>query len=211
MTLGKSIHSTLEENYRQKIKTKQDLPIEQWTDFFSDNWEKGASETSFEKDEKPGVIKDEGVKLIKTYHELIAPKIQPVSVEKEFLINVYGLKYPLLGYIDLVDDDGYIIDHKVAKRSWPKNQEHKDLQLTAYSLAYKRLKGKCEKGLRYDVMVRTKEPKIQQLLTKRTNEDIKRFKKLLSYVNHSIETGIFYPNENYMCPSCGYSDLCKKW
>ena len=28
MTLGKSIHSTLEENYKQKIETKKDLPIE---------------------------------------------------------------------------------------------------------------------------------------------------------------------------------------
>ncbi len=36
ITLGRSIHSTLELNYAQKIKTKQDLVIEQVTDIFSD-------------------------------------------------------------------------------------------------------------------------------------------------------------------------------
>ncbi len=29
-------------------------------------------------------------------------------------------------------------------------------------------------------------------------------------VNKAIETGIFYPNENFMCPNCGYRELCKK-
>ncbi len=69
MTLGKSIHSTLEENYRQKIETRQDLPLDFWTDYFSDTWQKSLEETVFEKDEKPGDMKDDGIKLIKTYHE----------------------------------------------------------------------------------------------------------------------------------------------
>jgi putative RecB family exonuclease len=211
LTLGKAIHSVLEKNYRQKIKTKQNLPVEHWKDLFSDTWEKNAKETIFKEDEKPGTMKDDGIKLLQTYHNNIAPKIQPVGVEKEFLIELEHLKHPILGYIDLIDDKGYIIDHKVSKRSWPKGKEHTDLQLTAYSLAYKQLEGKKEKGLRFDVMVRNKEPKIQQLSTKRNQQDINRFKKLIVYVSCSIENSIFYPNENYMCPSCGYADLCKKW
>lgn len=86
-----------------------------------------------------------------------------------------------------------------------------DLQLTAYSLAYRKLMGREEKGLRFDVMVRTKVPKIQQLPTTRNEKDIRRFLKRLVYVNEAIESGIFYPNENFMCPNCGYRELCKKW
>ncbi len=122
-----------------------------------------------------------------------------------------GIDYPLLGYIDLIDEDGYIIDHKVTKRSWAKGKEHTDPQLTAYALAYRQISKKKEKGLRFDVMVRTKQPKIDQLYTKRNRYDIDRFRKLLYSVNQAIEKGAFYPNENYMCPACGYSDLCRKW
>jgi hypothetical protein len=43
--------------------------------------------------------------------------------------------------------------------------------VTAYSLAYRQLTGKKEKGVRFDVMVRTKKPKIQQLPTTRNEED----------------------------------------
>ena len=40
ITLGKSIHSALEENYSQKIETHQDLPLDHVTDFFSDTWDR---------------------------------------------------------------------------------------------------------------------------------------------------------------------------
>ena len=148
---------------------------------------------------------------MKTYHETVSPTIQPVHVEREFNLDLENSDYTLKGFIDLVDRNSFIIDHKTAKKSWSEDQATKDLQLTAYSLAYRTLEGKEEKGLRFDVMVRTKEPKIQQLYTTRNQKDIDRFIKTLAYVYKAIETGIFYPNENWMCPSCGYGALCRKW
>ena len=61
-----------------------------------------------------------------------------------------------------------------------------DPQLTAYALAYRKLEGKEEAGLRFDVMVRTKKPKIQQIQTHRNKEDIKRLIKTFKYVNKAI-------------------------
>jgi len=172
ITLGKSIHLTLEENYRQKIKTRKDLPLEQIKDLFSDAWERRVKDTLFEEDEKPGKVKDDGIRLVTSYHKIIAPKIQPVYVEKEFSLNLED--YTLKGFIDLVDDRNFIVDHKTTKRSMREDQVRNDPQLTAYSLAYRKLEGRKERGLRFDVMVRTKEPKIQQILTYRTKEDIER-------------------------------------
>lgn len=211
MTLGKSVHSTLEDNFRQKIRTKQDYSLEYWKDCFSDKWDNLAPDTNFRDNEKPGKLKDDGIRLLGHYHENLAPGIQPRDVERKFLVPFEYVRYPLLGYMDLIDENGYIIDHKVTKRSWPKGKQDTDLQLTAYSIAYRYLEDEDEKGLRLDVMVRSKEPKIQQLYTKRYESDIERFNKLLSYVSCSIENGVFYPNENYMCPSCGYADLCREW
>ena len=119
---------------------------------------------------------------MKTYHEAISPTIQPVHVEREFNLDLEGCDYTLKGFIDLVDRNSYIIDHKTAKRSWREDSVTNDLQLTACALAYRTVEGREEGGLRFDVMVRTKQPKIQQLSTARNQRDIDRFIKTLKNV-----------------------------
>lgn len=211
LTLGKSIHSALEINYSQKIKTKEDLSVNQVKDLFSDLWEADVKETLFEEDERPGQVKDEGIGLITTYHKQVSPTIQPKVVEKEFELSFKNVDYTLKGKLDLVDNQDIIIDHKTTKRSMQEENINTDLQLTCYSLAYRHALGLKEKALRFDVMVRTKNPKIQQLTTQRTQEDIDRFLKILAYVSTAIQKSIFYPNENYFCAVCGYREMCKRW
>ena len=84
--------------------------------------------------------------------------MQPVEVEREFLLDTGVTKLPLKGYIDLIDDQHYIIDHKTSKRSFPKDAVERDIQLTAYALAYRKLYRQDEKGVRLDAMIRTKKP-----------------------------------------------------
>lgn len=211
ITLGKTMHTTLETNYSQKIETKQDLPLSHVMDIFSDTWNKEAENTQFEEDEKPGQVKDEGIGLLGLYHAKISPKIQPALVEKEFELGFENVPYTLKGYIDLVDEYKTIIDHKTTKRSMPEDHITTDLQLTCYALGYRTITGEREVQLRLDVMVRNKQPKLQQLTTTRSQEDISRFLKLTAHVIKAIHSGIFYPNENFMCPVCGYKELCKKW
>lgn len=198
-------------NYVRKIKTKDDLPVKQLTDLFSDFWDSGVKETVFEEDEKPGQVKDEGIGLISAYHNQVSPAIQPKIVEKEFELSFQNVDYTLKGRLDLVDSQDIIIDHKTTKRSMPEDNAAKDLQLTCYALAYRQTFGLQESALRFDVMVRNKTPKIQQLSTQRSQEDIDRFLKILAYVSKAIKTGIFYPNENYFCGMCGYKELCRGW
>lgn len=116
-----------------------------------------------------------------------------------------------MGYIDLVDYQGYIIDHKTSKRSYPQDAAEKDIQLTAYSMGYRALHGEAEKGVRLDVMVRTNKPKIQPLEGARTESDIHRFLRLAEQVERGIRAEIYYPNDNYTCGICGYRDMCKEW
>jgi putative RecB family exonuclease len=212
LTLGKSIHSALEGNYRQKIESKQDLPMIQVTNMFADSWESQVKETTFSEDEKAGTIKDDGVKMVKVYHDQISPTIQPKLVEKEFNLSFENVRYTLKGIIDLVDSEGTIIDHKTSKRSMVPDEVTSNIQLTCYSLAYRAIFSAEEKELRFDVMVRNKTPKIQQIQTTRTQADIDRFLKLMGYVSKAIEQGIFYPCEDRQtCSWCGYRDICKKW
>jgi putative RecB family exonuclease len=211
LTLGKSIHSALETNYKQKIGTKTDLSTEQVLDLFSDKWETEVKETVFEEGEKPGVVKDDGIKLVSAYHKQVSPTIEPKLVEKDFELSFENVDYTLKGYIDLIDAKDVIIDHKTTKRSMSQEDVGTDLQLSCYALAYRSVLGGQEKELRFDVMVRTKTPKIQQIVTTRTQEDINRFLKILGHITKAIKSGIYYPNKNYFCSICGYNELCSRW
>lgn len=65
LTLGRTVHQTLHDNYQQKIESHHDLSISDVTDIFSGYWEQQVPETQFGKDEKPEKLKDQGVGLIR--------------------------------------------------------------------------------------------------------------------------------------------------
>jgi len=211
LTLGRSVHAALETNFRQKVTTQQDLPLAHVTDAFSDTWEQEAKETAFEDGEKPGQIKDEGIKILGVYHPTVSPTIQPKAVEQPFELAFANVPYTFKGKIDLVDVQDRIIDHKTTKRAPTPEQVKQDVQLTAYSLAHHTLQGQPESSLRLDVAVRTKVPKILHLETTRYPNDHTRFLKLLGYVAKGIQSALFYPNPNFTCPSCPYRKHCDAW
>jgi putative RecB family exonuclease len=211
MTLGRTVHGALEDIYRQKIESGQDLPLDRVCDSFSDRWENEAQLTLFQGDESAGHLKDEGVRLLGVYHSTVAPTVQPAEVEREFLVDTGATELPLKGYIDLIDSNGTIIDHKTTKRSFPQDAAQKDLQLTAYAMAYRQLYGQPENGLRLDALVRNKQPKVQQLATARSQADVDRFLRLAGQVERAIKAEAFYPSDNYMCGVCGYGEMCGEW
>ena len=129
LTLGRSAHKTLRDNYRQKIQSYQDLPLSQVADIFSDYWEKGVQETVFSEDEKPSEPKAQGAKLLTAYRSDISPRVQSVEVEREFLLDTGVTELPFKGYIDLIDKQRYIIDHKTSKRSFPRDAAKKTFSL----------------------------------------------------------------------------------
>lgn len=214
LTLGKSVHEAFEYNYSQKIDTHEDLPVEDVKEVFADVFDKGAAETQFTEDEKPGELKDTGVAIVDLYQRTHAPMIQPVAVEKEFTIIIPEIAedVPLLGYIDLVDDKQQVIDHKVYKKTPTDNHVQTDLQLSAYALAYNYLYGGVPVKLALDCLVKTKQPKIIRMETYRTQTDINRFINTAHGVVNSIKNEIFYPKEqdNFLCSPkwCGYWGQC---
>jgi len=87
----------------------------------------------------------------------------------------------------------------------------KDVQLTAYALAYRTLHGRPEKGVRLDVMVRTKEPKVQQIEATRSQADVDRFLRLAEQIERGIRGEVYFPNETGLCGACGYREMCEEW
>lgn len=213
LTLGKAVHAGLEVNYTQKISSFIDLPLNYVLDIYSTEFEKLVQEEINFGEDEPGDVKDLGVECLSVYHKELSPKIQPVSVEERFVLEFENVSYGFQGYLDLVDSEGNIRDSKTSKRSYAIDAAEKDLQLTAYNLGYKYIKGKEPKSLIFDVIVKNKIPKVQTIISPPRNESqLNRLLKIIGSVSQSIKTGIFYPCENPItCSWCGYKKLCERW
>ena len=213
LILGKSWHMAVEHNYKQKIQTEQDLPLEDVQDCFSDAFDQAfTEEVELNEGENPSQLKDTGILVTATHHKIIAPTVQPAEVEKEFNLSL-GEEFPFFikGFWDVIDKNGITADNKSYSKSPAQSDVDKDLQLTLYSTAYRAIYQKIEPELRLDCIIKTKTPKAVQISSTRTNEDCKWFLGLVEKVAQAIESGIFYPNPNhYLCSPkwCGYYSRC---
>ena len=212
LTKGKAVHSGVEFNYKQKLETKKDLPVNQILEYTSAEFDSLAEETQW--DMEKGKAKDETIKLTQLYCTEISPKVQPVAVEEKVEVTFDNADYTLLGYIDVIDDKGFVRDTKTTGRTPSESVIVNNLQLAAYSLAHRQLRGTEESGVVLDYLVNTKEPKVVQLKAKYQQQQIDRFLKILGIVAHNIKYENFYPNpNNNLCgpKTCGFYQICKEW
>jgi len=220
--LGKTWHAGIELNYKQKMETGKDLPVEQMKDAFVDNLKQAAEQEEyvFQEGESLDSIKDVGIQITELHHKAIAPKVKPLLVEKKFRLPLKNRNKDLLGYIDLVDgkDGIFIVDNKSYKKTPSQKDFDADLQFSIYSLAYRLITGELESGLRMDCVVKTKTPKAMQLYSSREMNELIWVLGLVEKVDDAIKTGIFPPNpmdatgkQSWHCSPkwCGYWDMCK--
>ena len=180
---------------------------------------------NFEIQVKDGEDRDtltkEGAGLIDVYREYRTAQPGTIltaeqRVERE-LANVRTgetLGLPFIAYLDLIEQNGdglVIVDLKTAKRSYSQGDVDDNLQLTCYALLTLLETGKPPSGLRIDAIIRNKTPKVQRLETSRTEHDYLRFWMLAKAVREAIEAGLFYPSAGWACPTCEFSEHCRRW
>lgn len=210
LTLGRAVDIGVTTNFKQKIETKTDVPIEAVLDSYSDSFEKESLNTIWE-DEKPGDVKDLGVKMLKHYHEVAAPKIQPISVQEGFRIETE--EYALGGTLDLTDENKIIRDTKTSKMSYQEDAVSDSLQATMYDFAYETKHGEKANGFAYDVITKTKVPKYQEIKGVVTLGQRERMFESISIMHKQIYRGEYQyaPEGAWWCSKgwCGYWDQCK--
>ena len=117
-----------ETNFRHKLETKENLPIKDVLEAAADEFERGAADVELEENEDIGQIKDTTIKLTKLYYDELGTKIQPALVEQKIVIDTPGSNYCMVGFIDLVDDQGNILDIKTRSRTPSQQEVDKDFQ-----------------------------------------------------------------------------------
>jgi len=210
-----AIHAVLEKNFEQKIKSRKDLEVDVLLEYWNKKFpELLAKENKNFPEENIKTLTKDWEKTIKLYMKDIAPSIQPIATEQKFEIVSEKYWITILWYIDLITEDGYVVDFKTVwaskARSYTQNYVDNLLQLTMYSIAYRKMYSKNEKGLRIEALKRLKAwPKIDCFTTTRTNRQIEQLGQLMQQMRKLIDLNLFYPNLN-SCSVCDFEKTCDK-
>jgi hypothetical protein len=210
----KAIHYALETNFRQKITTRADLPLKEVLIPFNEFLDKELKELWENNTDAIEIIRMQWEEMLYQYLQTIAPHIQPASVEMKFEIDLKSIGWKILWYIDLITEDDLIIDHKTAGATTyqKRTQCYVDrmVQLTMYSLAFRKTYNRIEKGNRIDVLKRLKGSIwFNHVESKRDDQDILNLVNLLSKMKTIIEQDLWYPNFS-SCSDCEMSSICNR-
>lgn len=221
MLVGKSGHASAEADLIEKRATGALLPPDAVTDIARDRlvseWSDSEVElTPEERDIGPDAARGSAIDKVTLvagmHHESIAPRIDPVHIEREWVLSVTGWPFEITGFIDVQEADR-IRDYKITSKSPGADTANTSLQLTMYSMAATALDGKTPSELVLDHVVTLKAPKVVTQTTSRSNIDHEQMLDRIAAMHFAIEAGVFCPTDpsNWVCSDrwCGYwNDHC---
>lgn len=217
---GSAVHKGAEFNFKQKVESHQDLKVSDVVDYAVANFDdRVRTEGVFVTpgDEKPeqeliGKAKDETVKLTELLMTDVAPRTQPKAVEERQKIEVPASTHDLLGIIDLIDENDFIVDHKTSAKTKTQDEVNKDSQFTFYALTYRAKFGKDPAGVRIENLVLKKKPEVVSLVTSRDENDYQVLVNRINSVVDAINKGVYTPASegSWFCSPrfCGYWFSC---
>jgi len=137
-----------------------------------------------------------------------------VQVERKLEVDLVDpetgevLGRPLKGYLDLVHEDGTVIEIKTASRGWSEGDLGRNLQLGAYSFALESVSGNSVR-LQVHVLVKLKrEPRLDVLPVSFSEQELGWWKKAAADIEASIAAGSFPPAPSPLCHQCEYVRAC---
>jgi len=220
LVFGSSIHRILAEFNQEKMMGTI-LSSDELEQMFRKDWKKSAKDNDdihYSKGKSYRILLNQGVKLLKEFIKSVPEDYNTiVAIEEPFEFNIDGLSIPLIGVMDLVeeDPDGSLIitDYKTSKRALSLNEVDNNFQLTIYYTAAK-MNGYAnrEVNLKFDCLIKTQKPKFEQIYTYRSYDQTVRALKKIKHVWQGIQKGIFIPNDgSWRCSGCSYKSYCDDW
>lgn len=217
--IGIATHQSAENDLTNKVEQGELLSSEEVIDYAADAfehvWDTEPIElTKEEKEDKHGVhdrSKDQTIQLSWLHHDDLAPEIRPAHLEKRLELEVEGFPLTLLGYADVIEEDGTIRDLKTRGKTPRATDAQDDIGLQFYSLIQD-TKGERPKELALDVLVKTKTPK-RVTVTSPVQKDHDATLGRIERAAHIIETGAYMPAEpsHWKCSEkfCEFFDDCR--
>src|SRR6202051_3557022 len=91
MALGRAVHSSLGENFAQKVDTREDLPTEGVVALFREAWDNEIEQTEFRDEDNPKNIATNRKALVTEYMNQMAPTIDPAAVKLKVEGEIAGI------------------------------------------------------------------------------------------------------------------------
>lgn len=217
--IGSGVHAAAEKNWREKMRTGADLPLDAVQDAAADAYDKALLDgVFFAPDEAPSASiamaegKDTAVSLAALFRRELAPTITPALVEEKIYLDLPGVELPIVTILDLYTRDKSLRDLKTSGKKWVEDRAHSSNQPTAYREAVKQATGEYPASLCFDVLVNTKTPALQTLATTRTVMDTVILAQKFQFMCAAIKAGVFMPAQpdSWCCSMkfCGYFFTC---
>ncbi len=207
LILGSCYHEGLEQNFKFKLRTGEDLDFDILYDVYCTAWEeyKNKNEILWQKNTE-GDAKDLGLLLLEKYITDVAPDIMPQLVEQWYNTYIGDTKFVLR--LDLLDVNGAVIDHKTSGRRYAESDVHRDPQASATAFVL----GKPIVFYNH-VAIKTQNPYIQIVKSARNNADIAWWLKWATGIINHMKSGYAPPNDSgWWCGPkyCNIYDDCMK-
>jgi predicted RecB family nuclease len=129
-------------------------------------------------------------------------------------LHIPGVSVPIVGFIDMIQNDGVPIDIKTASKRWSQDKADNSLQATFYIATLEQLGMiKLPATFKFMVFTKTKNPAVQVLETTRTHQDVFALYSRVNEVWKAIQREVFTPTDpdNWWCSHkyCSFWDVCE--
>jgi hypothetical protein len=218
--VGSGFHSGAEVNFRQKIETREDLPVADIVDAAVEGFKTRAAGgymlTQGEVERGAGNVLGEATDLVARLATLHAkeqaPDYQPIAVEEGSRLVLPSASHDLVGIIDLVDENHDVIDLKTAGRAPSQRDADGSIQLTVYAALHRAKYSRLPRWTSLDAAVKTKEPKRVKIESARGEGAIVALANRINAALAVIAAGTFLPASpgDWCCSPewCGYWHSC---
>lgn len=212
LVIGKGVHAAVEKDLGAKLEWGELLPDDSIADFAADAtrrlWKQDEPVRTEDDPDEGGAI-DEAVKLAELHHEKVAPVVEPVALERPFVLEVPDFSFDIKGVVD-VEETNVIRDTKTSAKAPSGNPATKSLQGELYTLEAK-VRGH-DKAFVLDHLVRGKTARYIPSHATFTENDHRSFLKRVEQFGKMVESGSFPPTDptNWACSAkwCGWWDSC---
>ena len=225
LSFGSAIHKSAEHYYTALKETGEILSSEDLVDVFTDSlakdFKKSEVKWSFKNGDNFETLRNQGIDLVKLFHTEVDPQII-MAVELPFSLSIPDvnneggyLQVKLSGVMDLLesDQDGVycVVELKTSSQRFSNIRLEYDLQATVYSYAMHRMglaTSEQSTLVRYDVLLKTKQPAFERYFVTRTEDDHNQLIELINQILRAIELRVFYRNTGWQCGDCQFKQAC---
>ena len=215
LAFGSSVHAAVEWFHKERLAGR--IPeLTQVVSVFDADWfAQNLEPLVFADKDSNESLGEKGRHMLALYVEQAAAA-KPQAVEEWFEVDLTDpetgeiLDFKFRGVIDLVEEGGTLVELKTAARALEQGGLERHLQLSSYALVFLLLHGSIPK-LRLDMLLKTKQPRLERHETSRTVEDLSWTARLIERTGQAIAAGHFFPNPSWRCSECEYFAHCQSW